>query len=93
MELIGTEVEPDWHMHADSYQEGVTAASRAANDHSKALIASEDELQRAAQHTADPEERFHYRYQAASLAWDSGTAIIPTCAPSVCTRSGSDCMS
>ena len=27
MELIGTEVEPDWHVHAGNYEEGVTAAT------------------------------------------------------------------
>jgi tetratricopeptide (TPR) repeat protein len=71
MELIGTEVEPDWHVHAGNYEEGVTAAGRATNEAAKVLVASEDELQRAARHKTDPEERFHYRYQAASLAWEA----------------------
>jgi tetratricopeptide (TPR) repeat protein/LysM repeat protein len=71
MDLIGTEVEPDWHVHAGSFEEGVTTAARATNEAAKVLVASEDELSRAARHHADPEERFHYRYQAASLAWET----------------------
>ncbi len=71
MELIGTEVEPDWHVHGGDFEEGVTASARATNAAAKVLVASEDELQRAARHKTDPEARFHYRYQAASLAWEA----------------------
>jgi hypothetical protein len=71
MELIGTEVEPDWHVHDGNFEEGVTESARATNEAAKVLVASEDELQRAARHKTDPEARFHYRYQAASLAWEA----------------------
>ncbi len=71
MELVGTEVEPDWHVHAGNYEEGVTAAGRATNDAAKVLVASADEVSRAARNNADPEMRFHYRYQAAALAWEA----------------------
>jgi tetratricopeptide (TPR) repeat protein len=71
MELVGTEVEPDWHVHDGNFQEGVTVAIRATNDAAKVLVANKDEVSRAARHNADPEERFHYRYQAASLAWEA----------------------
>ncbi|MCX6925627.1 MAG: LysM peptidoglycan-binding domain-containing protein, partial [Verrucomicrobia bacterium] len=71
MELIGTEVEPDWHVHGGDYEEGLTAATRATNAAAKFIVASEDELSRAARHNADPEKRFHYRYQAAALAWEA----------------------
>ena len=71
MELIGTEVEPDWHVHEGAYEVGVTVAIRATNEEAKGLVASQDELQRAASHHVEPEERFHYRYQAASLAWEA----------------------
>jgi hypothetical protein len=71
MELVGTEVEPDWHVHDGNYEEGVSAAARATNNAAEVLVASEDELSRAAHHNADPEARFHYRYQAASLAWEA----------------------
>jgi LysM repeat protein len=71
MELIGTEVEPDWHVHDGNFEEGVTESARATNEAAKVLVASDDELQRAARHKTDPEARFHYRYQAASLAWEA----------------------
>ena len=71
MELIGTEVEPDWHVHAGNYEEGVTAAGRATNAAARVLVASEDELNRSARHNPEPNERFHYRYQAASLGWEA----------------------
>ncbi len=71
MELIGTEVEPDWHIHNGVYEDGVTAGWRATNAEAKILVASKDELDRAAQNHADPEARFHYRYQAAFLGWEA----------------------
>jgi tetratricopeptide (TPR) repeat protein len=71
MELIGTEVEPDWRVHGGNYEEGVTVSARATNEAAKVLIASADEISRAARHNTDPEKRFHYRYQAATLAWEA----------------------
>ncbi len=71
MELIGTEVQPDWHIYGGDYEEGVTAAARATNAAARALVVGKDELDRAARHGVDPELRFHYRYQAASLAWEA----------------------
>lgn len=71
MELLGTEVEPDWHIHLGRYQEGVTAGDRATNGNAGVLVASSDEFRRACEHNADPEKRFHYRYQAAALAWEA----------------------
>ncbi len=76
MELIGTEVEPDWHIHDGAYQDGVTAGWRATNVEANILVASKDELDRAAQNHTDPEARFHYRYQAAFLAWE-GVKLMP----------------
>jgi LysM repeat protein len=77
MELIGTEVGPDWHIHDGNYTEGVSVATR-TNEDFKLLPASADELGRAAQHKAVPEERFRYRYlaaalrsEASSLAWEA----------------------
>lgn len=71
MELMGTEVEPDWHIHDGQYEEGVTATDRATNECARTLVPAEDELRRAAAHHPDPQIRFHYRFQAASLAWES----------------------
>lgn len=71
MELIGTEVEPDWHIHGGAFEEGVTAGDRARHEDAQVLVAADEELQRTREHRADPEMRFHYRYHAAALAWEA----------------------
>jgi hypothetical protein len=71
LELAGTEVEPDWHVYEGNFQAGVTVADRISLVGSNALAASSEELSRVAQHAANPEQRFHYRYTAAALAWES----------------------
>lgn len=70
MELLGTEVGPDWFVHGGDFQYGVTVEGR-TNDNFHILLATRDELRRAFTHRADPEARFHYRYQAAFLAWEA----------------------
>jgi hypothetical protein len=72
MELLGTEVQPDWHIWNGDFEEGVTWETRATNRLGVFIsVASTNEIQRAAKHMADPERRFHYRYQAAVLAWEA----------------------
>ncbi len=72
MELLGTEVEPDWQVHGGNYTYGVTGADRAANTADARInVASAEEITRATRHHADPEVRFHYRYQAAFLGWEA----------------------
>lgn len=75
MELVGTELEPDWHIDGGDFESGLSARSRQEG----LLPASKDELNRAAHSLVMPEERFHYRAQAillkqeaARLAWESG---------------------
>lgn len=70
MELLGTEVGPDWFIHGGNFEHGVTVEGR-TNENFKIVPASKDELRRAFAHKADPEARFHYRYQAAFLAWEA----------------------
>ncbi len=71
LELVGTEVEPDWHL-SDGDFEPTSGRERGGPDTASALVAaSKDELSRATNHNADPEVRWHYRYQAASLAWEA----------------------
>jgi hypothetical protein len=75
IELLGTEVEPDWHVHGGDF-EPLSARERGGPDVSSQLIAaSSDELRRASAHNADPETRWHYRYQAAALAWEAATLM------------------
>ena len=74
LELIGTELEPDWHLTDGSFERSLTVASR-TNECPKVLAPSEDELSRARRHHADPEERFHYRYQAAFIALQAASLL------------------
>jgi len=72
MELLGTELAPDWFIHGGDFDWGLTWEQRSnAAPSGKLNIASDAELNRATRHRADPEARFHYRYQAAFLAWEA----------------------
>lgn len=71
LELIGTEVEPDWQIHGGNYQDGVTVADRAGLQSTNYLTATLDELSRASAQSPSPDVRFHYRYTAAALAWEA----------------------
>lgn len=70
MELIGTEASPDWHTSEGEYREGVTADSR-TNEEATVVFASPDELKRNEDSKPDPDKPYHYRYQAAALAWEA----------------------
>lgn len=74
MELLGTESGPDWQMYGGNFEAGVTEDSR-TNAEAKAVVASADELHRAAENKTDPDRRFHYRYQAAALAWEAAKLL------------------
>lgn len=71
MELLGTEMEPDWHIFQGNFEGDLTVKQREANPAAHLIVAGPDELARGARHNADPEQRFHYRYQAAFLAWEA----------------------
>jgi hypothetical protein len=75
MELLGTEVSPDWHYHDGQYTEGVTSSIRESNSVGSVTRPSEDELRRSAEHHPEPDQRFHYRYLAASLAWETAKLL------------------
>ncbi len=70
LELLGTEVAPDWAIWAGQYEWGPDRSGRSSTA-GRLLRPTPAELARAGAHTADPEVRFHYRYQAAFLAWDA----------------------
>jgi hypothetical protein len=74
MELMGTEVEPDWHVYGGDFDEGSIGKQRATNK-TATVRASGGELRRITLHRADPEARFHYRYQAAFLALDAAKLL------------------
>jgi hypothetical protein len=74
LELIGMELEPDWHLTSGYSERSLTIESR-TNCNAKVLVASADEIARARRHNADPEERFHYRYQAAFVALHAASLL------------------
>ena len=71
LHLLGTEVEPDWHLYDGEDEDDLTVEFRATNSAARLFAATQDEIQRALAHGVNPEHRFHYRYQAASLAWEA----------------------
>jgi photosystem II stability/assembly factor-like uncharacterized protein/tetratricopeptide (TPR) repeat protein len=71
MELFGTEAEPDWLGSGGSYNWGGVSVASRTNESFKILGATSDELNRARKHAPDPDARFHYRYQAATLAFEA----------------------
>lgn len=76
LELLGTELGPDWKIHEGQFDCGLSWEDRATNSsEAKINLPTEAELNRAAQHRADPEQRFHYRYQAAFLAWEAAKLL------------------
>jgi hypothetical protein len=75
LELVGTEVEPDWRLRDGDF-ELTSGRERGGPETASALVAaSKDELSRATNHNADPETRWHYRYQAASLTWEAARSM------------------
>ncbi|MBN2181958.1 MAG: hypothetical protein JW715_08585 [Sedimentisphaerales bacterium] len=68
MELMGTELEPDWSVYSGKYNRKPMTDIRGNRQFVKITSSSSDEIQRT-QQTIPPEERFHYRYIAAQLAW------------------------
>jgi hypothetical protein len=75
MELMGTELAPDCYITDGNNDLGLTADARRTNESAKVLIPSKDELSRYEQHKADPEVRFHYRYQAAFVALEAAQLL------------------
>jgi hypothetical protein len=69
MELMGTEGHPDGAEYDGNFEAENPLEFRAASESLKVLAASDDELDRIQKSAPAPNERFHYRYQAASLAW------------------------
>jgi len=69
MELMGTELDPDWSMYGGLFAEPPMAVTRAATNDIRIAVASADELAHARATVPVPELRFHYRWRATDLAW------------------------
>jgi tetratricopeptide (TPR) repeat protein len=72
MELLGTELEPDWTVHGGAFEIGLWVEHRRESALRDAMLQPSDaELRRAANHEVEPPKRFHYRYIAAEIAWEA----------------------
>ena len=72
---MGTEAAPDWHLYDGNFEGTLTVEWRTNHDDAVATAASSDELKRNTESTAEPDKRFHYRYQAAELAWEAAKLL------------------
>lgn len=80
MELLGTEVEPDWSVFYGNFDPGFIVADRDAREGRSVIPESPDETQRERRHRVSPWKRFHYRYRAAVLAREAA-ALLPDGSP------------
>lgn len=75
LEILGTEVEPDWAIWDGQFEAGPTVSGRRERKGSTRLKAGREELRRAEAHEPKPDERYHYRYVAARLAWEASRLL------------------
>ena len=68
MELMGTELDPDWFIFEGQYEMPMLPEQIAARTENPHLKPGPGELERAERNRPEPDKRFHYRYRAAELA-------------------------
>ncbi|MCA9619247.1 MAG: hypothetical protein KC731_09495 [Myxococcales bacterium] len=73
LELMGTEVSPDWAYHGGSFTQSDVLVAR--RDDRGPLRPRPDELARAKRHRPTHDRRYHYRYVAADLAWEAARGL------------------
>ncbi len=71
LELVGTELAPDCAVYGGDFEEGVNVIDRANLQATNVLAASAEEIERGLRTGPQPELRWHYRYTAATLAWEA----------------------
>ena len=71
MELMATEADPDWHSMDGEFGWRFQFDYRCTNQENSVVVASTDEIKRDDDSKPEPNKRFHYRYQAATLAWEA----------------------
>ncbi|MDB6130592.1 MAG: hypothetical protein JWM04_1699, partial [Verrucomicrobiales bacterium] len=69
MELMGTELEPDFFVNGGGEQREIVVERKSSI--TNVAHASEAELERALKPMTNPNKRFHYRYLAAGLGWQA----------------------
>jgi hypothetical protein len=79
LELLGTELEPDWFIYEGAYENEPFAKARTSGAFQH-LGPTPDERQRARHRTAVPMKRFHYRYRGADFAREAA-ALLPDGSP------------
>ncbi|HEY4594665.1 MAG TPA: hypothetical protein VIJ61_19760, partial [Thermoanaerobaculia bacterium] len=75
MDLVGTELEPDWHFSEGNYEANPFASTRADAKTHRHLGPSKDESARVAGSRVEPAKRFHYRYLGADLARSAASLL------------------
>jgi hypothetical protein len=75
MELLGTELEPDWFVHGGSFAQDPFAVARANPRTHPHLGPTPDERQRVARNHTVPDKRFHYRYRGIALAQEAAKLL------------------
>ncbi len=75
LDLLGTEIEPDWALFEGSYAVDSFAEKRADPKLHRVLGPSPDERQRVRRNRVEPEKRFHYRYQGMDLALEAAKLL------------------
>ena len=75
LELIGTEMQPDFTVWGGNFEDGPNSDDRSAQADTAVTGASADELRRATAHGVEPNERFHYRWHAAALGLEAAKLL------------------
>ncbi len=70
MELLGTEIEPDWFVYGGDLEREPAANMRSLPGNATPLASTADEQRRLRENSV-PQKRFHYRYEAANHAWQA----------------------
>jgi len=74
MELLGTEVEPDWFVYKGNYVRKPASDVRGLPSSAELVPSTADERFRLKQNVL-PERRFHYRYRAVEFAWEAADLL------------------
>jgi tetratricopeptide (TPR) repeat protein len=76
MELMGTELDPDWFLFDGQYEMLNYPEQMEARAENPRLKPGPGEMQRMESHRPEPDVRFHYRYRAAELAREAA-GLLP----------------
>jgi hypothetical protein len=77
MELLGTEVDPDWHLFDGGFGVLPFVVGRSDPKTHQHLLPTADERRRVERSQAVPVKRFHYRYQGMDLALEAAKLLPP----------------